>query len=95
MENVFMKKQVREDNLILQIQEGEKGEKEENDENINITKDMFLKLINDNQEMIKIIKEQQQQINLIIPKISNIGPTTTNNNTTMNNTNNNFNLNFF
>jgi hypothetical protein len=81
------------ENLILQIQEGEKGE---NDENINITKDMFLKLINDNQEMIKIIKEQQQQINLIIPKISNIGPTTTTNNTTMNNTNNNnFNLNFF
>ena len=87
-----------EDNLILQIQEGEKGEKGEkgeNDENINIKKDMFLKLINDNQEMIKIIKEQQQQINLIIPKISNVGSTTTNNNTTMNNTNNNFNLNFF
>jgi hypothetical protein len=85
-----------EDNLILQIQEGEKGEKGENDESIKITKDMFFKLMNDNQEMIKIIKEQQQQINLIIPKISNIGPTTTNNNTTMNNTNNtNFNLNFF
>jgi hypothetical protein len=84
------------ENLILQIQEGEKGEKGENtDESIKITKDMFLKLINDNQEMIKIIKEQQQQINLIIPKISNVGPTTTNNNTTMNNTNNNFNLNFF
>lgn len=81
-----------EDNLVLQIQEGEKGE---NDENIKITKDMFLKLVNDNQEMIKIIKEQQQQINLIIPKISNAGSTTTNNNTTMNNTNNNFNLNFF
>jgi hypothetical protein len=80
------------DNLILQIQDGEKGEK---DENIKITKEMFLKLVNDNQEMIKIIKEQQQQINLIIPKISNIGPMTTNNNTTMNNTNNNFNLNFF
>jgi hypothetical protein len=81
-----------EENLILQIQEGEKGE---NDESIKITKDMFLKLVNDNQEMIKIIKEQQQQINLIIPKISNVGPMTTNNNTTMNNTNNNFNLNFF
>jgi hypothetical protein len=84
-----------EDNLVLQIQEGEKGEKGENDENIKITKDMFFKLVNDNQEMIKIIKEQQQQINLIIPKISNAGSTTTNNNTTMNNTNNNFNLNFF
>lgn len=93
-EGVHEKMVKSEDNLILQIQEGEKGEKGENDENINITKDMFLKLINDNQEMIKIIKEQQQQINLIIPKISNIGPTT-NNNTTMNNTNNNFNLNFF
>ena len=78
------------ENLILQIQEGENT-----DESIKITKEMFLKLINDNQEMIKVIKEQQQQINLIIPKISNVGSTTTNNNTTMNNTNNNFNLNFF
>lgn len=79
------------ENLILQIQEGENT-----DESIKITKEMFFKLMNDNQEMIKIIKEQQQQINLIIPKITNIGPTmTTNNNTTMNNTNNNFNLNFF
>ena len=84
-----------EENLILQIQDGEKGEKGENtDESIKITKDMFLKLVNDNQEMIKVIKEQQQQINLIIPKITNIGPTT-HNNTTTNNTNNNFNLNFF
>jgi hypothetical protein len=82
----------KEENLVLHVQEGEKGEK---GESIQITKDIFLKLINDNQEMIKIIKEQQQQINLIIPKISNVGPTTTNNNTTMNNTNNNFNLNFF
>jgi hypothetical protein len=64
------------------------------DDNISITKDMFVKLMNDNQEMIKIIKEQQQQINAIIPKIGNT--TMTMNNTTMNNTNNNnFNLNFF
>jgi hypothetical protein len=94
-EGVHEKVVKNEENLILQIQEGEKGEKGENDESIKITKDMFLKLVNDNQEMIKIIKEQQQQINLIIPKISNVGPMTTNNNTTMNNTNNNFNLNFF
>lgn len=80
------------ENLILHIQDGEKGEN--TDESIKITKDMFLKLVNDNQEMIKVIKEQQQQINMIIPKITNIGPTT-HNNTTMNNTNNNFNLNFF
>lgn len=87
----------KEENLVLHVQEGENT-----DESIKITTDMFLKLINDNQEMIKIIKEQQQQINLIIPKISNIGPMMTmtnnnnNNNTTMNNTNNNnFNLNFF
>jgi len=59
---------------------------------INITTDMFMKLMNDNQDMIKIIKEQQQQINAIIPKIGNV---TTNNNTTTNMTNNNFNLNFF
>lgn len=59
---------------------------------INITTEMFMKLMNDNQDMIKIIKEQQQQINAIIPKIGNV---TTNNNTTTNMTNNNFNLNFF
>ena len=35
---------------------------------INITTEMFMKLVNDNQDMIKIIKEQQQQINMIIPK---------------------------
>jgi len=89
-EDVHEKVVKSDENLILQIQEGDNT-----DENINITKEMFFKLMNDNQDMIKIIKEQQQQINLIIPKISNIGPMTTNNNTTMNNTNNNFNLNFF
>ena len=53
----------------------------------NFTKDeLLLKLIKDNDEMMKIIKGQQEQINSIIPKIGN----TTNNNTTMNN---NFNLN--
>ena len=65
-----------------------------------ITKSMFMELINDNKEMIKIIKEQQEQIKkqqeqiiTIIPKIGN----TTNNNTTNNNNNttNNFNLNVF
>jgi len=53
----------------------------------NLTKDeLLLKLIKDNDEMMKIIKGQQEQINSIIPKIGN----TTNNNTT-----NNFNLNVF
>ena len=53
---------------------------------------MFMELINDNKEMMKIIKGQQEQINSIIPKIGNI----TNNNTTNNNTmHNNFNLNVF
>ena len=62
-----------------------------------ITKHMFMELINDNKEMIKIIKEQQDQIKKqqeqiisIIPKIGN-----TTNNTTNNNTTNNFNLNVF
>jgi len=59
---------------------------------INITTEIFMKLMNDNQEMIKIIKEQQLQLNTIIPKIGNV---TTNNNMTTNMTNNNFNLNFF
>ena len=59
------------------------------DNNIVITKNMFMELINDNKEMMKIIKGQQEQINSIIPKLGNI---TNNNNTTMNN---NFNLNVF
>ena len=58
---------------------------------INITTDMFMKLLNDNQDMIKIIKEQQTQLNTILPKIGNV----TNNNLTTNNMNNHFNLNFF
>ena len=63
------------------------------DNKVIITKDMFMELINDNKEMIKVIKGQQEQINNIIPKIGNItNNTTNNNNTTMNN---NFNLNVF
>ena len=65
-----------------------------------ITKHMFIELINDNKEMMKIIKEQQDQIKkqqeqiiTIIPKIGNTTNNTTNN--TMNNTTNNFNLNVF
>ena len=50
-----------------------------------VTKDMFMELINDNKEMIKIIKDQQDQIKSMIPKIGN----------TINNTTNNFNLNVF
>ena len=58
---------------------------------LQLTTDMFMKLLNDNQDMIKIIKEQQTQLNTILPKIGNV----TNNNLTTNNMNNNFNLNFF
>jgi hypothetical protein len=58
------------------------------DNKIVITKYMFMELINDNKEMIKIIKGQQEQINNIVPKIGN----TTN---ITNNNNNNFNLNVF
>ena len=60
------------------------------DNNITITKNMFMELINDNKEMMKIIKGQQEQINSIIPKIGNIT-----NNTTNNTMHNNFNLNVF
>jgi hypothetical protein len=59
------------------------------DNNITITKNMFMELINDNKEMMKIIKGQQEQINNIIPKIGNIT------NTTNNTMHNNFNLNVF
>ena len=52
-----------------------------------ITKDMFMELINDNKEMIKIIRDQQEQIKSMIPKMGNTFNNTTNNN--------NFNLNFF
>jgi hypothetical protein len=55
-------------------------------DNFDLTKDMFIKLMNDNQEMMKIIKDQQQQLNTIIPKIGGI---------TNNTTNNHFNLNLF
>ena len=66
-----------------------------------ITKHMFMELINDNKEMMKIIKEQQEQIKkqqeqiiTIIPKVGNITNNITNN-TNSNNTTNNFNLNVF
>jgi len=52
-----------------------------------ITKDMFMELINDSKEMIKIIKDQQEQIKSMIPKMGNTINNTTNNN--------NFNLNVF
>ena len=55
--------------------------------NISNKDEILIKLIKDNDEMMKIIKGQQEQINSIIPKIGNI---TNNNNTT-----NNFNLNVF
>jgi len=45
-----------------------------------ITKDMFMELINDNKEMIKIIKDQQEQIKSMIPKMGNTINNTTNNN---------------
>ncbi len=70
-----------------------------------ITKHMFIELINDNKEMMKIIKEQQEQIKkqqeqiiTIIPKVGNITNNTNNTNNTNitnNNTTNNFNLNVF
>ena len=75
------------------------SEQYENEENIikidnlyNILNkdEILIKLIKDNDEMMKIIKGQQEQINSIIPKIGNITNNTTNNNTT-----NNFNLNVF
>jgi hypothetical protein len=75
--------------------------KNEEDSDINaldidksFTKDeLLLKLIKDNDEMMKIIKGQQEQLNSIIPKIGNI--TNNTNNTTNNTMNNNFNLNVF
>ena len=58
------------------------------------TKDeLLLKLIKNNDEMMKIIKGQQEQINNIIPKICSI--TNNTNNTTNNTTHNNFNLSVF
>ena len=63
-----------------------------NGDKLKLTTDMFMKLMNDSHEMIKIIKDQQSQLNTILPKIGNV----TNNNMTTNNTNNNnFNLNIF
>ncbi len=94
-DNKIMKNAV--DNGVLEESFGDEmidgmGENTIVGDKLNITTDMFMKLMNENQEMIKIIKEQQHQINAIIPKIGNV---TTNNNMTTNMTNNNFNLNFF
>jgi hypothetical protein len=61
--------------------------KYEKEINSAITKDMFMELINDNKEMIKIIKDQQEQIKSLIPKMGNTINNTTNNT--------NFNLNLF
>lgn len=61
--------------------------KYEKEINSAITKDMFMELINDNKEMIKIIKDQQEQIKCLIPKMGNTINNTTNNT--------NFNLNLF
>ena len=71
------------DDNVMSCQELSTGLSKENQK---ITTEVFMKLVNDNQEMIKIIKEQQQQINQIIPKLGNI---------TNNTTNNHFNLNVF
>jgi hypothetical protein len=84
------------DNIDIKNDSNETSKKIEDvvccDNKVIITKEMFMELINDNKEMIKVIKGQQEQINSIIPKIGNITNNTTNNNTTMNN---NFNLNVF
>ena len=89
----YHKKRCAKNNAPIESDDNILTEQEAHDvlsgENLNITKGIFMKLVNDNQEMIKIIKEQQQQLNLIIPKIGNI----TNN--TNNTTNNHFNLNVF
>jgi len=74
-------------NVILNDTEIEvDGDNTDKETNQVVTKDMFMELINDNKEMIKIIKEQQEQIKCMIPKIGN---------TINNTTNNNFNLNVF
>ena len=82
-------------NTIIEVNTDDETYDDTNNEELtiqnysNFTKDdLLLKLIKDNDEMMKIIKGQQEQINSIIPKIGNI----TNNN---NNTTNNFNLNVF
>jgi hypothetical protein len=60
-------------------------------ENEVITKEMFIELLKDNREMLKIIKSLSEQSN-----INNSTITTNSNNTTTNNSNNNtFNMNMF
>jgi hypothetical protein len=75
--------------LSLNVTEidAKKSKSEKELDNEMITKDMFMELIHDNKEMIKIIKDQQEQIKSMIPKMGNTINNTTNNN--------NFNLNFF
>jgi hypothetical protein len=83
------KKCKKKQDIVLNVTEIDnkftKSEKELGNEII--TKDMFMELIHDNKEMIKIIKDQHEQIKSMIPKMGNTINNTTNNN--------NFNLNFF
>ena len=79
--NEFKNEIVGDTNIAVNTLEAEK------EINNAITKDMFMELLNDNKEMIKIIRDQQEQIKNMIPKMGNTFNNTTNNN--------NFNLNFF
>jgi hypothetical protein len=60
--------------------------------NKNTKDDLIIKLIKDNDEMKQLLKEQQNQISELLPKLMNNTNMVINNNTTMNNS---FNLNFF
>ena len=87
--------------LVIEVKEKEKDEpapqsQEEDfickDGKVTITKEMFITLIKNSEEMMKLMKEQQ----LIVPNqiINNNSNNTTNNNI-KNNNNNTFNLNIF
>jgi hypothetical protein len=87
--------------LVIEVKEKEKDEpapqsQEEDfickDGKVTITKEMFITLIKNSEEMMKLMKEQQ----LIVPNqiINNNNNNTTNNNI-KNNNNNTFNLNIF
>jgi hypothetical protein len=86
--------------LVIEVKEKEKDEpapqsQEEDfickDGKVTITKEMFITLIKNSEEMMKLMKEQQ----LMVPNQVINNNNTTNNNNIKNNNNNTFNLNIF
>jgi hypothetical protein len=88
-----IKNVIKEDNIKIEISKESSDGFEDfvcKDDKVIITKDMFMTLVKNSEEMMKIIKEQQ-----LAPPSLITNNNTTNHNHNNNTTNNTFNLNFF